>query len=295
MSDPTGISGTTVATRLGPLHVQTAGSGPPAVLWHSLFVDSTTWGRVREPLASVRRLILIDGPAHGPNPPVTRRFTLDDCAGAAADVLDHLGIGEPVDWLGNAWGGHVGIIFAAERPERCRTLTAIGAPVHALTPAERRKVAFLASAYQICGPVRPLVNPLVDALLGPEARTDDPEGAAIVADAFRRASRRGMHAAIRWLSLSRPDLTPVLDTIATPTLLTTSAHDLMWTPSNARAAASHLTQGTLVILPGAGHIGPLLQAPTDVADLVTSFWRDPAAQLAHHQGTAAPPAAPMTA
>lgn len=291
MHDPTGISATTVPTRLGPLHVQTAGSGPPAVLWHSLFADSTTWARVRQPLASVRRLVLIDGPGHGPNPPVSRRFTLDDCAGAAADVLDHLGIGEPADWLGNAWGGHVGIVFAAACPGRCRTLTAIGAPLHALTPPERRKTAFLASAYQICGPVRPLVNPLTDALLGPRARADDPEGAAIVAGAFRRASRRGMYTAIRSVSLGRPDLTPVLGTIATPALLTTGAHDPMWTTSNARAAASRLINGALVLLPGAGHIGPLLQAPTDVADLVTGFWRDPATQLAHYRGAPAPPAA----
>ena len=247
--------------------------------------------RVRQPLAATRRLVLIDGPAHGHNPPVPHRFTLGDCAGAAADVLDHLGFGEPVDWLGNAWGGHVGIVFAAAHPGRCRTLTAIGAPVHALTPPERRRVALVASLYRIGGPVRPVVNPLVDALLGPQARTDDPPGAAIVADAFRRADRRGMYAAIRWVSLDRPDLTPVLDTISTPTLLTTSAHDPMWTTSNARAAAGHLTQGALVILPGAGHIGPLLQAPSDVAELVTRFWRDPTAQLGHHRGTPAPPAA----
>ncbi len=49
-----------------------------------------------------RRPALIDGANHGGSPPVRRPFTLDDCAGAAADVLDHLGIGEPVDWLGDA-------------------------------------------------------------------------------------------------------------------------------------------------------------------------------------------------
>jgi pimeloyl-ACP methyl ester carboxylesterase len=290
MSDHPDIPAAAVQTRLGPLHVQTLGSGPPAVLWHSLFVDSTTWMRVRQPLAAERRLVLIDGPAHGRNPPVPRRFTLDDCAGAAADVLDHLGLGEPVDWLGNAWGGHVGIVFAAARPGRCRTLTAIGAPVHALTPPERRKVTLAASLYRVFGPVRPVVTPLVDALLGPQARTEDPAAAAIVADAFRRASRRGMYAAIRWASLDRPDLTPVLDTISTPTLLTTGAHDPMWTVGNARAAAGHLSDGALVILPGAGHIGPLLQAPSDVTELVTRFWHDPAAQLARHRDAPAPPA-----
>ena len=73
------------------LHVETAGSGPPAVLWHSLFVDSTTWNRLVQRLPPNRRLILIDGPGHGDNPSLRRPFTLDDCAGAAVEVLDHLG------------------------------------------------------------------------------------------------------------------------------------------------------------------------------------------------------------
>jgi pimeloyl-ACP methyl ester carboxylesterase len=118
--------------------------------------------------------VLIDGPAHGHNPPVPYRFSLQDCVGAAVDVLDHLGVDEPVDWLGNAWGGHVGILFTAAHPDRCRSLAAIGAPVHALSAAERRRIALLASLYRLAGPLPPLVNLLVDALLGPRARARTP-------------------------------------------------------------------------------------------------------------------------
>jgi pimeloyl-ACP methyl ester carboxylesterase len=265
--------------------VETAGSGPPAVLWHSLFVDSTTWNRLRAPLAAERRLVLIDGPNHGGSPPVRRPFTLDDCAGAAVDVVDQLSIREPVDWLGNAWGGHVGIVFAAAHPDRCRSLVAIGAPVHALGDADRRRTWLLAALYRIAGP-GPVVNPLVDALLGPKAPAQDPEGTAIVAGAFRRAERRGMFDAIRWLSLRRPDLTPVLGRSGTPTLLTTGPDDPMWTTAAARAAAAQLRDGALVILPGSGHIGPLLQAAPAVVSLVTAFWHDPQATIARHRSQA---------
>jgi hypothetical protein len=65
MDAPVSTAATTVPTRLGPLHVQTAGTGPSAVLWHSLFV-APHMGAC--PLAAGRRLVLIDGPAHGPNP-----------------------------------------------------------------------------------------------------------------------------------------------------------------------------------------------------------------------------------
>lgn len=265
--------------------MHTTGSGPPALLWHSLFVDSTTWTRVQQPLAGMRRLIQIDGPAHGHNPAVPSRFTLQDCVGVAVDVLDHLGIQEPVDWLGNAWGGHVGILFAAAHPDRCRSLAAIGAPIHALSPTDRRRIVLLRSLYRLAGPVPPLVNLLVDALLGPRARAEDPEGAALVGDAFRRADRRGMQAAIGWLSLGRPDLTPVLDRLDTPTLLTTGEHDSMWTVGSARAAAAHQANGALVVLPGAGHVGPLLQAAPAVVELVGAFWSDPTATVARYRAT----------
>ena len=105
-----------ITTRVGPLHVQVAGSGPPALLWHSLFVDSTTWDRLRPRLTADRRLVLVDGPNHGANPRQRTSFSLDDCVGAAVDVLDHLSIHGPVDWLGNAWCGHVGILFRGRAP-----------------------------------------------------------------------------------------------------------------------------------------------------------------------------------
>jgi pimeloyl-ACP methyl ester carboxylesterase len=287
MDEPAGASVTSVPTRLGPLRVETAGAGPPAVLWHSLFVDSTTWARVRQPLATARRLLLIDAPGHGHNPPVARRFTLDDCAGAAADVLDHFRIGEPVDWLGNAMGGHVGIPFADAYPGRCRSLATIGSPVHALTPLERRKMAVLTGVYRLTGPVPPLVNLLTDALLGPHARAADPQATALVGAAFRRATRRGMSGAIGSVSLHRPDLTPLLAKISTPTLICAAADDPTWTPADAARAAGRLPNGASVILPGSGHIAPLFEAAPAVAELLTAFWANPGAVVTRQRAAMA--------
>jgi len=205
-------------------------------------VDSTTWVRVEPGLANHRRLILVDGPCHGTNPPVRGPVTLDDCVGAAVDVLDHFGVDEPVDCLGNAWGGHVGVLFAQAHPDRCRSLVAIGTPVHALARTERRQIRLLAAVYRIAGALQ-LVTSLVDALIGPQARKDDPDGFAVVADAFRRAERRGMYDATRWFSIRRPDLNPVLDRLSTPTLLATNHNDRMWTVGDALAAVGRLQRG----------------------------------------------------
>jgi pimeloyl-ACP methyl ester carboxylesterase len=90
-----------------------------------------------------------------------------------------------------------------------------------------------------------------------------------------------MYDAIRWLSLTRPNLTPVLAGLAVPTLLATAQDDPMWTVPAARAAAANLRHGAMTVLPGAGHIGPLLHRAT--AAQIAAFWRDPDGTITTHR------------
>lgn len=72
-----------IPTRVGSLAVRVLGEGPPAVLWHSLFVDARSWQRVEHELAQDRRLVIITGPGHGASSDPGHRYSLDDCAAAA--------------------------------------------------------------------------------------------------------------------------------------------------------------------------------------------------------------------
>jgi pimeloyl-ACP methyl ester carboxylesterase len=263
----------TVSTSLGGLRVRTIGTGPPAVLWHSLFVDSTSWDRVRDDLAKHRRLIMIDGPGHGGSDAYPHRFALADCATAACEVLDALGVVEPVDWVGNAWGGHVGLLFAAASPKRCRTVAVIGTPARALNRSERRRIVPMGAVYRLVGPAQFLVKGVVDALVGNDASADDKR---IVSTAFKRATRRGMLVAMRSVMLDRPSLTSVLATIGTPALVVTIADDAYESRHDARAEAAKLSDGSFVVLPGSGHVAPLLQSPAELVQALTAFWDDPA-------------------
>ena len=264
---------TMVPTKLGTLRVDASGTGRPAVLWHSLFVDSRSWNRVRAAFGESRRLFMIDGPSHGGSAPMTRRFTLDECAGAALDVLDHLEITEPVDWVGNAWGGHVGALFAAAHPERCRSLVTIGTPVHALGAPERRRIGAMVSLYRLVGPVGPLAKAVERGLLSPQTRATDPDAVRLVGDGLRHADRRGMYTAMRSVMLARPDLTPILSDIVAPTLIVTGDELPVLTPSDARAAAAKLPHGTSAVIAATRHLAPL-EAATAVVELVVAFWRD---------------------
>jgi pimeloyl-ACP methyl ester carboxylesterase len=265
---------TMVPTRLGDLRVEVCGAGgPTAVLWHSLFVDSTTWERVRGPLSAVRRLIIIDGPSHGGSAAASRIFTQEECAGAALDVLDHLGVTAPVDWVGNAWGGHVGTLVAAASPDRCRSLVTIGTPVHALTPRERVKCTLLVGLYRLTGPIGPLITAVSDALLGSHSAVRKPADARLIGDAVRRATRKGLYLAMRSVMLNRRDLTSELGAVTAPTLVVAGADDVMWTPDQARAAASLPSRGTCCVVPGGGHVAPLLEGASALTEALTTFWR----------------------
>jgi pimeloyl-ACP methyl ester carboxylesterase len=270
----------TVPTSVGNLAVRVTGSGPPTVLWHSLFVDSTTWAPLRSHLVGYRQVISIDGPGHGASAAVPRRITMEECAEAAITVLDVLGVAEPADWVGNAWGGHVGLVAAADTPDLCRTVVTIGTPTQALTRRERARIVPMVWAYRIAGPIPPLTNAVMNVLLGTELSRTHPQQFQAVSRTFRQAPRRGMHQAMQSIMLHRKGLGPLLPRIGAPTLMVVPRADTMISLEQARAAAATMPHAAATTVDGAGHITPLIADPAALADLITAFWRDPVGYLA---------------
>lgn len=260
-----------VETRLGALAVRVRGEGPFAVLWHSLFVDDNTWNRVEDDLARARRLVIITGPGHGASPDPGRRYNMDECAAAAADVLATLGIDEPVDWVGNAWGGHVGVVFAARWPERCRTLVTLGTPIQSYTLSERLRIWILLPVVRLFGPVGSIVTGIREVLLSPTTRAQDPEAVRLVVDCLSSMNRAALVNAVISISLRRPDRTPQLAQIRCPTLFVTGSDHTGWTPEQARAAGRLLADGATEVIPNAAYLIPL-EAPDRTVQLVRNLW-----------------------
>ena len=145
-----------VPTRLGRLHVRALGSGPATVLWPSMFVDGRTFDPLL-PLLPGRRLIVVDGPGLGASEPLRRRSTIAEAADAAHDLLtgsqaSDLGVEGPVDWVGNAFGGHVGYELA-RRPGVLRSLAAVSAPTEPVPAALRRQIGVLGPLLRVLGPI----------------------------------------------------------------------------------------------------------------------------------------------
>ena len=110
------VEPTMVPTSLGSVAVHVLGAGRPTVLWHSMFVDGSSWGFLIPALLRGRQLLIVDGPGWGRSDRLRRTVRVLDSVAAAVEVLTALAPGAAVDWVGNGWGGHIGMELAATRP-----------------------------------------------------------------------------------------------------------------------------------------------------------------------------------
>ena len=263
-----------VSTDLGRLHVRRTGTGPPVVLVHSLFVDSRSWGPLVDLLAGDRTVYTIDAPSHGKSEAVHRDFTFEELVAAAEQALDRLGLAEPVDWVGNALGGHIGIHLAAAEHPRLRTLTTIGTPVRAFTLGEKLTKGWpLVEMYRFAGPNSFIMKQLSDSLLGAEAVAAQPDQAATVMASFAEADRSGMLHAMRSTMLHRRGVEDLLPRIAVPTLVMSVRDDVMgWRPDEARQTCDVIPDRRVEEVAGTGHVSPLLIDRDRIVQLLTDLW-----------------------
>jgi len=259
-----------VDTCVGRLNVRTVGDGPPAVLWHSMFVDSRTWDRVIPALSGQRRLIIVDGPSFGGSDPLRRMSSIGECADAAAEVCQRMGA-ETVDWVGNAWGGHVGISLAASRPGLVSSLCSIGAPTHPLAGMERVQVVALRPVVRRIGFPGAISKVIISALLSDQVRTEDPEAVAIVRSGFETVGREAFDFALRSFVMGRTDLSAEAKALVMPVLFAAGDDRGEWTPGQAAEITAAMVDARTVTLPGVRGIAPL-ENPALVTGLILDFW-----------------------
>lgn len=147
----------------------------------------------------------------------------------------------------------------------------MGTPVAALTRGERANMYLLLGVHRLMGPTRMIVDGVTEALLSPRTRRTNPAAVRFVQDCVRDADPSRLRNAVVSISLHRPDLTDPLASLAQPTLIVTGADHDGFTPDQAKAAATLLTDGRVVVVPDAAYLVPL-EAPSASASLVLDFW-----------------------
>jgi pimeloyl-ACP methyl ester carboxylesterase len=121
-------------TSVGDIAYVEHGEGPAALFCHGAALNGYQWRGVIDRCADVRRVIAFDNLGHGHT-----RAAPDadvDFAGHArmlAELLDGLGV-ERVDLVGNDSGGAIAQVFAAQNPDRVRSLALANCDAKDSTP-----------------------------------------------------------------------------------------------------------------------------------------------------------------
>ncbi|MGO4363286.1 alpha/beta fold hydrolase [Terrabacter sp. RAF57] len=258
-----------VPTRLGRLHVRLVGDGPTTVLWSSMFVDSHTWDPVLPLLPQGRRYALVDPPGLGLSEPLREASDIAGAADAASDLLAGLGVDGPVDWVGNAFGGHVGFKLAA-RPELLRSLVAVSSPAQPVDASLRRQITLLLPILRTAGPVGPVRTAILQAMLTDASRDRAPLR-QVVEESLARPTRRSMGLAVRSFILNRVDVTAELADLTVPSLFVASDDRGDWSPQDSETAAAVAPDAMAVTVERARTLVPLEQ-PAALSCHIRGFW-----------------------
>lgn len=231
------------------------GEGAVVLLLNGGMMSIAAWDPVASRLqADGRRVLRCDlrgqllspGEAHG---------DLDDHAEDVVALLDRLELAS-VDVLGTSFGAEVGLLLAATRPQRVRSLAAVTATDYA-TPD---LLAGIDDLRRIAAEVR---------REGDRGRFHDRLVAEVYSPGYRRehreelAERRDQIERIPdawWLGLEgiltcmeTLDLRPHLAAVRCPTLVVTAAADAVLPPERSRALAAAIRGAELVEHPTSGH------------------------------------------
>ena len=135
----------TVSTPSGRIAFVEHGRGPVALFVHGVLLNGWLWRHQLAELGDSRRCIAVDILAHG-HTEIAPDQDVSSTANATMlrELLDALDV-DRVDLVGNDSGGGIGLIFAANHPERVRSLTLTDCDVHDNWPPEAFR-GFLAMA-----------------------------------------------------------------------------------------------------------------------------------------------------
>lgn len=264
-----------IPTVLGQINVRLSGleQGPVMVCWPSLLMDGRMWRAQAAHFGDRYRMVLVDSPGHGDSEPLTRNFSLEECASCLCQILDALEAQDCV-LLGNSWGGMMGGVFAALHPERIRAAVLMNCTASAV--GLRQKLEFLALSAIVSRLRRipgPLVQRAVAAFAGRTTERSKPQVVEQIRATVLAANPQSVHWAIRSVVPHRIDRHAQMRMIRCPVLVVAGEEDRTFPVPETRAMADAIPGSRFVVLPKIGHLAGL-EAPEVVNGVVEGFLRE---------------------
>lgn len=258
-----------ISTDVGELAVEETGnpSGPPVLLWPSLWSTRRVFDAQVAALADTYRLVVLDPPGHGESGRPPERFSLPALADATLTVLDGLGIDRSAI-VGGAWGGMVGVQMATMEPARLSCLVTINSPLDAWKGFQRLQMWSLLPLIKLGGP-RAAAPFLVGGMLSKTTRRTRPDLVGPMRADIVACDRINLLRAARAAMIDRPSLLPALPSLDLPVLVITGTKDFV-PVARARAEASLIRGSQFAVIDDVAHLSAY-EAPERVNALLLPF------------------------
>jgi pimeloyl-ACP methyl ester carboxylesterase len=277
MAARAGVAGRFIRLRDGVTHVEQAGprGGPVVVLAAGFSVPAYIWDSLYQRLAgSGFRVVRYDYYGRGWSDRPDTRYDQALFVRQLADLLDSLGVRDPVHLAGLSFGGTVVTSFTEAHPDRVRSLIYVDPVFNAarpLPPQERTAAAW--TRYMVeGGGTEAMATGQLEDFLHPE-RHPDWVTRYRIQQRFRgtRESLRRTRAEIAVAPPQAP-LLRRLGATPRPVLVVWGRQDRTAPFDGSRALLAAMLRATLVPVDSAGHL-PHLEQPGVVADAVVRFLR----------------------
>lgn len=231
------------------------GAGPVVVLLHGFPLSRAMWAEQIKALSGSYRVIAPDLRGHGESPAPEGAYTMEAMADDVVELLDDLGVTEPVALGGLSMGGYVTLALALKHPDRVRAVMLLDTRAEgdsAEAAAGREKSA---KAVLEAGHPGSVVESMIPKLFAEPTINEKPDLVASFRTQMEKTPAQGVAGALRGMA-ARPDQTGRLGEIRVPSLVVVGEHDAITPPEVGRSMADALPASRFEIIPGAGHLSP---------------------------------------
>ncbi len=245
------------------------GPGPVVVLLHGFPIGRMMWKDQFSAIGAMYRVIAPDLLGHGDSPAPDGQYSIDGMADDVIELLDTLGLAEPVVVGGLSMGGYVALSMIARYPERVRALMLMDTRAAADTPEAAAKRGELAELVARAGDPGPAIQVMLPRFFAKSTEEFRPDLVVGMRRMMERNSARGVVGTLHALA-SRPDRREFLGSIRVPTLVLVGEHDAITPPEDSMAMADAIPGARLEVIPAAGHLAPY-ENPTVANGVILRF------------------------
>jgi 3-oxoadipate enol-lactonase len=255
------VNGITLATH-------DEGTGPPILFVHGFPLSHSMWQPQIFTFAGDHRVIAPDLRGFGSSDVTEGTVTMEQHADDLAALLDELNVDEPVVLCGLSMGGYVAWQFQQKYPERLRGLILCDTRAIADTPEGVENRKRLAKMVVENGS-EAVASAMIPKLFSPKTGDRNQEVIDKLRATIVATSPQGIAAASLGMA-ERPDVTPLLPGITTPSLLIVGEDDGIAPPEEMRGIAAAMPNANFVEIPEAGHMSTL-ENPVAVNAAIREF------------------------